>query len=271
MSHAVGDAHTSYTIHNMLDKDAEVWAMEQKRVRFDPLRCLTNAPFHGKWFFWIVWQNFINPLKRGIAKRAVAEQRKLRFCMRYVRDEWIEEQKNRFTPVPGAPYVSSSDLLTSWFFQATQPACGAVVYNMRGRMEGLGEKHAGSYATFLLFYPEEYKSAANIRRAVLCKSPACTVDGLQQRPGVGGRCGMVTSFHNLCQTVSLDGCSQVTHLPSGAEPLEMADILPPIAAIFRPLPNKLAMWTITEDELPSGPLGDVVFGADENVCENTRG
>ena len=65
--------------------------------------------------------------------------------------------------------------------QATKPACGAIVYNMRDRTEGLAARHAGSYTTLLMFYPEEYKSAANIRRAISSKSPACTLEGLRQR------------------------------------------------------------------------------------------
>lgn len=262
MSHAVADGHTFYTIHNMLDKDAEVWAMERKRVRFNPLRCLTDAPLHGKWLFWILQQHIVNPMKNCISKRAVGNRSALVFRVRYVRDEWLQEEKRAFTACPGAPFVSSQDLLASWFFQATKPACGAIVYNMRDHTEGLAARHAGSYTTLLMFYPEEYKSAANIRRAISSKSPACTLEGLRQRPGWGGRCGLVTSFHNLCRAVRLDGCNQLTHLPSGADTSE-ADILPPIAAIFRPLPKKLAMWTITEEELPSGPLGDTVFGANE--------
>ena len=263
MSHVVGDGHTFYTIHNMLDKDAEVWPMELKRVDFNPLRCL-KAPLHGKWPFWILQQYFINPLRNSLARRMFAKESRLSYRVRYVRDEWLQEQKMSFATEAGAPFVSSNDLLASWFFCATKPACGAIVYNMRGRMEGLAAKHAGTYSTLLIFFPEEYNSPANIRRAVSGKSPACTRDGLLQSPGKGGRCGLVTAFHDLCHAVKFDGCTQSTHLPSGAEPLDLSMVLPPIAAIFRPLPNRLAMWTITEDELPAGPLGDKVFGADES-------
>ena len=118
MSHVVGDGYTFYMIHNMLGKDACAWPMETKRVCFDPVRCLKDAPFHGKWLFWILRQtaNQCGGAKKG---------NELVFRSRYVRSEWLEEQKSSLAEEDEVPFVSANDLLTSWFFQATQPACRA--------------------------------------------------------------------------------------------------------------------------------------------------
>ncbi|CAE7205636.1 unnamed protein product [Symbiodinium sp. CCMP2456] len=252
MSHVIADGYTFYTIHNMLDQSARVWRLEARRASFNPRTCLKDAPFHGKWLFWTL------QLMSAKLRSAKRQSQQPIFRIRFVRKEWIEEQKQAFASEPDAPFVSANDLLTSWFFRVTQPSCGVMTMNMRDRMEGVGAEHAGVYTTVLIFFPEEYKSAANIRRAVYRKSPACTLQGLQQCPGWGDRCGFVTSFHTFYRDLQMKGCSQLLHFPSGSEE---ANARPPFAAIFKPAKDKLVMLTVTEDELPAGPLGESFRGA----------
>ena len=246
MSHVVADAHTFYMIHNIVDKAAAICPMEVKRTHFSPIFCLPGVPFHWKWFFWFFNQTRIALLCQ---KKQV-----LNIRMRYVNMDWVEEQKKNFAAEPDAPFISANDLLTSWFFRETKPACGVMMLNMRGRMKGLEDEHAGVYSTMLIFYPNEYKSPANIRRAIQRKSPACTLEGRQQWPGRGGKCGLVTSFHTFNRDLQFDGCTQQLHVPSGASGDKEA-LQGPSAIIFRPSSDQLAMVTITEEELSSGPLG----------------
>ena len=58
----------------------------------------------------------------------------------------------------------------------------------------------------------------------------------------------------------MPGCRQLLHFPSGAAMSGTASIHPPVAGIFRPAQKKLAMLTVTEEELPPGPFGDDLPG-----------
>ena len=253
MSHMLTDGHTFYAIYSMLDSNAEVWSMEVTRVKFDPMRCL-HAPFHGKWLFFVL-QHLRSQIGSKLASYVPIVQ-----C-RYVRDDWVQKQKAAFQAEADVAFVSSNDLLTSWFLKAAQPSCAALLLNMRNRMQRLEDKHAGCYASMLLFFPEEYKSPANIRRAITRQSPACTPTGQQQWPGRGSKVGMVTSWHMLYHDVAFDGCKQLTHFPCGPRNLAVKPQVP-FAAIFAPSEGSLAMLTMTEKELPVGVLGDSVWGSD---------
>ncbi|CAE7679580.1 bacA, partial [Symbiodinium necroappetens] len=185
LSHAVADSQTLYMVYRMLDERAEVRPLEVERVSFNPVTCLGQVPFHGKWLFFIVRR--FGFFLTGLFKDTRQARPVIR--VRYVREEWLREQKSKHIAEVDAMYVSSSDLLTSWFLSVTQPACGVMAMDMRDRMPGLGKAHAGVYTTLLMFYPEEYKSAANIRRswfklAFRIRTLAmCTVSGEELPPG----------------------------------------------------------------------------------------
>ena len=256
MSHVIADSHTFYAIYGMLDERARVWPMVIERVTFDPCTCL-KAPLHWKWLFftlcrlrWLLspWPQRQNPVIK----------------IRYVKDEWLQKQKVKHVAVDDAPFVSANDLLSSWFFSVTQPACGFIALNMRNRMVGLDEERAGVYTTMLFFYPEEYKRSANIRRAVTRLSPACMPDSSRQKPGPGSRCAAVTAWHMFYQDVNLPGCKELLHLPVTSVWNNFPTTQCPFALIFRPQKDRLAMCTVTGEELPEdpeGPLGEALGDA----------
>ena len=251
MSHAVADSHTFYAIYGMLDELADVRSLEVSRIAFHPLACL-KAPLHWKWLFFVLCRLcWLMSPSRETSRRPVIR-------VRYIRDEWLEQQKAAFVPDLDAPYVSANDLLTSWFLSVTQPSCGFMPMNMRGRMPGLGVEHAGVYTTMLIFYPEEYRRSANIRRAVTRQSPACTPDASRQRPGPGSTCGAVSAWHMFYRDVNLPGCKQCSHCPVTFVWENYPAGQFPMAVIFRPDRKSLAMCLVTCADLPedpSGPLG----------------
>ncbi|CAE7205641.1 bacA [Symbiodinium sp. CCMP2456] len=258
LSHAVADAQTLYMVYGMLDERAEVRPLEVERVSFNPATCLGQVPFHGKWLFFVV-RRFCFFLT-GLFKDTRQARPVIR--VRYVREEWLRDQKSKHIAEVDAMYVSSSDLLTSWFLSVTQPACGVMAMDMRDRMPGLGKAHAGVYTTLLMFYPEEYKSAANIRRALTRQSPACMPDGSCQAPGSSSRFAFVTAWHsNYCE-VAFNGCTQLSHCPVTSVWKDYDAAQFPCAVIFRPSAGTLAMCTVSGEELPPGPLGEAVPGTE---------
>lgn len=263
MSHAVADSHTFYAIHGMLDARSDVCPMEFERVEFNPLTCL-KAPLHWKWLFFsccrLLW--LLNPWPKRNEKPVIE--------LRYVKEGWLQRWKSQHDPDLDAPHVSANDLLASWFFSVTQPACGFIPINMRDRMPGLGVQHAGLYTTMLIFYPEEYKRAANIRRAVTRLCPACMPDASRQAPGRGSCCGAVTAWHMFYRDVNLPGCKQLSHFPVTSVWKDYPAMRCPFALIFRPEADRLAMCTVTGAKLPEdpeGPLGDLLGHAGLEVLD----
>lgn len=225
-------------------------SMEIERVTFDPLTCL-QAPRHWKWLYfywchlwWLLWpKNKTNPVIE----------------VRYVKDTWLKEQKANHVADRDAPYVSSNDLLTSWFLSVNQTACGTMTIEMRNRMPGLTRMLAGLYTSMLFFYPQEYRKPANIRRAVQRLSHACMPDASQQKPGSGYSCGIVTAWHTFYHhDVSFPGCKHLLHFPITSVWKNYPAMKFPLAVIFRPEAGRLAMCTVTGARLPEdpgGPLG----------------
>ena len=206
MSHAVADGHTFYAIYGMLDTCAKLWPMKVKRIAFNPVTSL-KAPLHWKWLFFTLcrlsW--LMSPWTRSARPPVIT--------VRYVNERWLEDQKSTFVPEVDSPHISTNDLLTSWFLSVTEPACGFIPMNMRARAPGLADEHAGLYTTMLIFYPEEYKSSANIRRAVTRLSPACTPDASRRSPGPGSCCGAVSAWRMFYCDVNLPGCKRLSHFP----------------------------------------------------------
>lgn len=261
MSHMIADGYTFYSIYGMLDKDARAFAMEVERISFNPAMLITAGPMHGKMMSLAI-SAIVHKLRfRAETCMASCQGRPPVLQVRYVLESWLQERKAEFLAEPDAPFISANDILTSWFFSVTKPACGAAILNMRDRFFGLEAKHAGCYGALMIYYPQEYQNAANIRRSVWRKSPACMVDGCRQRPGAGWQCGMVSAWHSFSRTPNFDGCEQLVHLPTGASVQShhsRPSLQVPTAVIFRPKEDRLAMLTITAEELPEGPLGDVV-------------
>ena len=63
----------------------------------------------------------------------------------------------------GVPFVSTNDVLASWFLQNTQCDFGMMVFNCRNRLAGHTDLHAGSYLN-TLFYQRPDSSAPGLIR-----------------------------------------------------------------------------------------------------------
>ena len=109
------------------------------------------------------------------------------------------------------PFVSSTDILTSWFGHVCGPRWLMGTMNCRGHGAVLGADHAGNYFTFLLFGEEGYATPTAVRQvpfASFCYPPpfpGCIFFGTQRfcpPPPSPRSCPSVGQggIMNLCQT-----------------------------------------------------------------------
>jgi len=177
--------------------------------------------------------------------------------IRYVKNEWIQEQKEKIKDhgSDNVDFVSSCDLLASWFFQETQPAAGVVAMNMRERFPGLKKELVGNYIQLLFMFPDEYTSPENIRQSV---STLGEFGSKESKPGSshgGSSCGMLTAWHSSYEELDLPNCQHLCHSPY----FHGSSEIKPIMCVFRTSLHQLAVACFTDKPIRNtSPLGDAV-------------
>ena len=73
-----------------------------------------------------------------------------------------EEKKNTH----GLPFVSTNDILTSWFLRASGADIGMMSINFRNRVKTLTDDMAGNYESGILYRPPDYENASMIRKSL---------------------------------------------------------------------------------------------------------
>lgn len=108
--------------------------------------------------------------------------------IRYVCPKWIKEHKKQAVQerskqaIRGGnttvPFVSTNDLITSWFGSRFRYTSMAI--NMRDRLPSLSNKLAGNYELTLNFFDSEIQSPVDVRRALRPKpARGCSADPLK--------------------------------------------------------------------------------------------
>lgn len=260
LTHHVGDGASHYKIYSMLNPGSTIEALAVDRVKYvDALVADMAADTMRKWGL----QYALEPAKLP------GEPVPLLLDF-YVNADWVAEQKSQRMPVESSdevPWLSTNDILTSWFFMAAKPCLGMImvdargkVYPDRGNMRNkladlqLTDRFVGNYHDAYLFLPAEYAEPANIRRAITRLSPAeCAGHpaevGAEEKGGA-----LITSWVAVFQELQFDGCRQILHFPFGGGDLASlpAD---PTMIIFKAAPNRLACRVVGRDARRLPKLG----------------
>lgn len=119
----------------------------------------------------------------------------------YVDTAWLEEQKRSFKS-----FVSSNDVLTSWFLKDFD--YGLMSVNFRGRLCDLDATYAGNYKKGLAFWPEDVTSPPQVREAL-----GSFRARREDTPRWPVRVGVATNWASVYQELRLKSCREVLHLP----------------------------------------------------------
>ena len=209
MSHMIADASSVYQLWGMLNPGNPIRSLQFKRL-------LSVFPFHAlsrngllKILWWFYHCDFGVVQKILFGADPFSETPRLHTC-RYVKKTWISEQKAKHIPSDRVPFVSSHDLLASWFFQQFPHCCaGSTAINMRGRSRHhpqLNQDYVGNYASVLIFTKADYQSPTDIRLAVDARGSSTGIGRTSSR-----RCGMITAWHSYYQHVDLPYCHHIIH------------------------------------------------------------
>lgn len=131
----------------------------------------------------------------------------------------VAEAKARAAAGGEVKFVSTNDVITSHFCNATRARVAMMVVNMRGKISlDIGDRHAGCYEGCLLLDAANYSTPASVRKCLAAGAPYTRATPSPPLPGACGEpCPMalITSWASFpFAGVSVDGvASQDLHLP----------------------------------------------------------
>jgi hypothetical protein len=262
LSHVIGDGHTFYTLHHMLSANASVEVLEPKRdesfpekqkkfMGEDMAKGVTDVP--------LTLRSLMGVLKLKLFTKRQVQQ------LYYVDDNYIQDQKKAYRQKKEnenePAFISTNDILTSWFNSHIKTQFSLMAINLRNRIEGITDKHVGNYENHIAFQHDNTRDPVLIRKAV----QSCGRD--QVYPGIWKRMwsspfAVVTNWCSFDKGIDLPNAEHRLHLPLYLDDSFHADVS--ICVIFRPKRDRLGMLFISDNGIPvsdagSGPVGEAMY------------
>lgn len=266
VSHVIGEPNLLYNLLRMLSSYDDLAGKKRNSVsRLIPLRAHS---FRGnpvtamkgdarRKFLWYVLRSSASPLhrqKRLLLQNISPNNNDIVVHCCEVNQQWIHEQKENHIPTKEIPYITTQDILTSWFFSQFELSCIAMAYDLRGRCnrQNLTSNHVGNYQDVLVLYPAEYQHPARIRHAIQSQGKTSAITN-GNKPGprrapVGGMTAWHTHFGST--GIQLPHATLTHHLPmrcSNGKMPPLQDL--PKMKIFKTSPESYAVWTATVGDL----------------------
>lgn len=283
MTHAVVDGYTYYKIVSMLSGSSDIESLSWSRKQdFVPkMKHAMGAEEHAMLLSPGLTLGMVLP-KICCCGGGGGGGGPAKFQARFVDEAKVTEAKSEATSrvkdsqLPMAFACSTNDILTSSFAQASRASMTLMAVNWRARIEDIDMSDSGNYESVMVYDEPSAAKPELIRRSLEARA-----DGLYRRvnglalPGFFGllktKFAMITNWAfpsfkadlRLRDDQDCDISDGLTlHLPI----YDPKAILFPVAIIFRPCPDKLAVLycasprDLTHERLMSSgaPLGDLV-------------
>jgi hypothetical protein len=284
MNHTLGDGHTYYKLYGMLSADTDVEVLDPVRVAdFEEAKTEVIGEKENAMFTSVGISLGIMGTYLG-AK--VTHREPQNVCIHAVDPAWVEQEKVKTKQEGQAPFISTNDALTSWFFREMKSDTNIMVVNFRSRQPSildLSDFHAGNYEANLPYFPGDVETPALIRksirdvdgtfRASRAGSPKTEIPGFWTL--LHNKTAIITNWATFYRDVNLLDNAQNNkgnttnpklHLPI-MEPDGIITSVWNNAIIFRPRAGELGMLMITlrfdndllsqkkEQDGPDAPLG----------------
>ncbi|WP_108650628.1 hypothetical protein [Dongshaea marina] len=181
MSHVLGDAATFYQLYGMLSPESEVKFLESKRC-FEVVDNLSHLPDEIRGFSCDNRKRLAHVFKdmKLNKRQCLINGFRIKEESQYdeqpdhhksgffrINKAWVDQEKQAvLAHSDGSAYVSTNDILTSWFMKTSEAHCGLLAVNLRGRDLRLKDNQVGNYVLASILYPDEFASARNVRQFV---------------------------------------------------------------------------------------------------------
>jgi hypothetical protein len=269
VSHVIIDGYTYYQLLSMLSSDGTVSALSAVRVPGMEAQKekATGAQEYKFGNSGGVLCNVICGLVCG---------KKPEIVTHYFDEKKVADAKAKAKEATAdVDFVSTNDVLTSQFGNATGAGVMFIPVNFRERLPDFTAKDAGNYEGALFFGPDDFAEPGQIRRT-LNSGPPCFQRGAGLADGVSkplpgcckmakGRLGMVTNwtFPHFSE-LRVEGCEQMLHSPHCDVKMVPFDC----AVVYRPRAGQLAAAFFVRSLSRAGiqaelPMGGMVASAEE--------
>ena len=250
LSHVVGDGHTYYKLMSMLMGHSDIEPLIYQRI-YSTAEQQANAMGQSNYDFFArpgpaFFVNFLGGL---VKTRTLGPVNQGVFAL--IDDKNMQREKKRAVApnaamgevVQDAPFVSTNDVLTSWFFRTTQSDIGAMAINFRNRLSGHTDHHAGNYESIIVYAPSDYASPVLIRKSLKSFRRTETIN--EPLPNfwesLGLTSGLVTNWASFAEANQIPGCQEELHIPLyDAAPLVPSGTA--VMIIFRAGPQGLGIF-----------------------------
>ena len=262
MNHTLGDGHTYYRLYSMLGIDTQPEELDPVRVpgfeeaKTEIIGSKETAMFSSAGLSFGILGTYL------CAKFGRRPPQNV--CVNEVDAAWVDKEKARVAQEAQVPFVSSNDVLTSWFFREMKSDLHIMVANFRSRRPSvlnLTDAHVGNYEANLPYFPGDVETPEVIRqsirgadgafRAKRAGSPATELPSFSKL--LRNRTSIVTNWASFYCDVKLQNDVQDTgedklepklHFPI----MESDGIITSVwnnAIIFRPRAGELGVLLIT--------------------------
>jgi len=204
ISHMLVDGHSFYQLYGMLSKSSEVQALNAARKDEAQYVALSKEMHGERQMDWLASPFTMVGMIRNMFFRPACQ-----VTLRLVDMEYIKMQKREHIATSSAAFISTNDILTSWFF-GTMNIYGVMAVNHRPRFAMLSEDDAGNYEGLIHFRPSQ-SCSADIR--------ASLGNGAQPQALLGkcestsGKFTLATNWATFFREVYLPGACHVIHFP----------------------------------------------------------
>jgi hypothetical protein len=167
MNHTLGDGHTYYSLYGMLSAEADVAALNPVRVAgFEKAKSKVigdkeNALFTSAGVAFGIMGAYLGA---KLSRRAPQN-----VCMHAVDPDWVAQEKAKAKQEGQVPFVSTNDVISSWFFREMSADMNIMLANFRSRQPAvleLNETHAGNYEANVPYFQGDVESPALIRQSI---------------------------------------------------------------------------------------------------------
>jgi hypothetical protein len=262
INHTVGDGHTYYSLYAMLDGGQQVEALDPVRVAgFEEAKTQVigeneNAMFCSAGYGLGIMGSYL------LGKLTRREPQNI--CVHSIDPAWIAQEKDKAAEEAKVPFVSTNDVLTSWFFREMQSDINIMVANFRSRKPAildLADHHAGNYEANVPYFPGDFDKPALIRQSILgpanqfrarrAGSPATRIPGFNTL--LRNKTAIITNWASFYRDVALhtdplqensETCKPGLHLPI-MEPDGLITSIWDSGIVFCPREGEIGMLIIT--------------------------
>jgi hypothetical protein len=209
ISHVIADGYTFYCLYGMLNADTEIRALQVKRDHKFKMKLDTAAAGYDT-FPWIftfgVTVNILKTLVFGSAPQVKA---------RYIDNAAVTEEKAKIaSKLENGLFVSSNDVITSWYFRSCRADVGIMAMNFRNRLDGITGRLAGNYEGLMAYQRQDFESPEYIRRSL---EPPYRRNRSGALPGtlssVFSRISVLSSWVTFYTDLTFEGAEQTLHVP----------------------------------------------------------